>query len=77
MRGGHVQDGNVVRTTAEIVLGELTDVAFRRPVDPETGWDELEIRPRDDAGGSGRQCLDEGGHESSGVDREDDPRHRS
>ena len=45
--GGHVQDGNIVRTTAEVVLGELTDVVFRRPIDPDTTFDELEIAPRD------------------------------
>ena len=39
--GGHLQDGNLVYTTAEIVVGELEDVAFRRPVDPDTGYDEL------------------------------------
>lgn len=47
--GGHVQDGNIVRTTAEVVVGELTDVVFSRPVDAETGWDELDVRPRPDA----------------------------
>jgi len=46
MIGGHVQDGNIVRTTAEVVLGELTHVVFRRPIDPETTWDELEVEPR-------------------------------
>ncbi|HEU4572439.1 MAG TPA: DUF296 domain-containing protein, partial [Candidatus Limnocylindrales bacterium] len=46
MIGGHVQDGNIVRTTAEVVLGELTDVVFRRPIDLETTWDELEVEPR-------------------------------
>ena len=44
--GGHAQEGSIVRTTAEIVLGELEDVVFSRPVDPETGWDELEVVPR-------------------------------
>jgi predicted DNA-binding protein with PD1-like motif len=44
--GGHLQHGSLVRTTAEIVLGELEDVEFHRPVDPDTTWDELEVRPR-------------------------------
>lgn len=44
--GGHAQEGSLVRTTAEVVLGELDDVVFRRPVDPETGWDELVVEPR-------------------------------
>ena len=34
--GGHVQDGNIVRTTAEVVIGELDDSQFTRPIDPET-----------------------------------------
>jgi predicted DNA-binding protein with PD1-like motif len=46
MTGGHLQEGSVVRTTAEVVLGELEDVVFRRPIDPETTWDELVIEPR-------------------------------
>lgn len=44
--GGHLQAGNVIRTTAEVVLGELEDVEFRRPIDPETTWDELKIVAR-------------------------------
>jgi hypothetical protein len=45
--GGHAQEGSIVRTTAEIVIGELEEVRFSRPVDPATGWDELVIVPRD------------------------------
>ena len=44
--GGHLQEGSIVRTTAEVVLGELEDVTFSRPIDPATGWDELAIAPR-------------------------------
>jgi uncharacterized protein len=44
--GGHLQEGSEVFTTAEIVLGELTDVVFSRPLDPETTYDELVISPR-------------------------------
>jgi predicted DNA-binding protein with PD1-like motif len=47
MTGGHLQEGSIVRTTAEVVIGELDDVVFRRPIDPATGWDELEISPRE------------------------------
>jgi len=43
--GGHVVDGCIVHTTAELVLGELTDLAFRRPTDGETGHHELSIDP--------------------------------
>jgi predicted DNA-binding protein with PD1-like motif len=46
VRGGHLQEGSIVRTTAEVLLGELEDVVLRRPVDPETGWDELLVEPR-------------------------------
>jgi predicted DNA-binding protein with PD1-like motif len=44
--GGHAQEGSIVRTTAEVVIGELEDLTFSRPVDPGTGWDELAINPR-------------------------------
>jgi predicted DNA-binding protein with PD1-like motif len=45
--GGHVVSGCTVHTTAELVIGELPDVEFSRPVDEATGYDELSIRPRD------------------------------
>ena len=45
--GGHVVDGCIVHTTAELVLGELTDLAFRRLADSETGYRELSIGRRD------------------------------
>jgi uncharacterized protein len=44
--GGHLQEGSLIFTTAEIVLGELEELSFGRPVDPETGYDELSIQPR-------------------------------
>lgn len=43
--GGHLLPGCRVYTTAEIVLGDLAGLAFSRPVDPETGYAELEISP--------------------------------
>ena len=43
MYGGHLQHGSLIYTTAEIVLGELKDVTFRRRHDPDTGYDELSI----------------------------------
>ena len=49
--GGHLQEGSEIYTTAEIVLGELTDVVFSRPLDPETTYDELVISPRPAAPG--------------------------
>lgn len=41
--GGHLKEGNIIRTTAEIVIGELDDVIFSRELDPQTGYDELKI----------------------------------
>lgn len=43
--GGHLLDGSLVRTTAEIVVGVLPDLEFRRVFDPATGFNELDIRP--------------------------------
>jgi predicted DNA-binding protein with PD1-like motif len=40
--GGHLIDGTV-RTTAEVVLGSLQNVHFRREMDPATGFDELVV----------------------------------
>lgn len=50
MIGGHLQEGSLVRTTAEIVLGEALGLAFRREFDPMSGYRELivdEIEQRD------------------------------
>ena len=44
--GGHLVEGCLIYTTAEIVLGELDDLKFMRTVDPATGYKELEIGPR-------------------------------
>jgi len=44
--GGHMVRGCIVNTTAELVIGELEDVAFSRPIDPATGYDELRVLPR-------------------------------
>ena len=43
VRGGHLLEGCVVRTTAEIALGVVEGVSFSRPHDPRTGYDELSI----------------------------------
>lgn len=43
--GGHVLEGCIVRTTAEIVIGEAPGVAFSRVRDAQTGYRELVIRP--------------------------------
>jgi predicted DNA-binding protein with PD1-like motif len=47
MIGGHLQDGSLIYTTAEIVLAEATDLRFTREPCAESGYDELVIRPRD------------------------------
>ena len=41
--GGHLLKGSLIKTTAEITIGMLTGSAFRRVLDPCTGYAELEI----------------------------------
>lgn len=45
--GGHLVPGCIVNTTAELVIGELQQVEFRRPLDPATGYGELSVQPRE------------------------------
>ena len=42
---GHLLKGNLIYTTAEIVLGESPSHVFTREPDPRTGYSELVIRP--------------------------------
>jgi predicted DNA-binding protein with PD1-like motif len=42
--GGHLLDGNLIYTTAEIVIGEAVDWHFERQMDAETGYLELVVR---------------------------------
>ena len=44
--GGHLVHGCIVNTTAELVIGELPDLEFRRLPDPATGYAELCVLPR-------------------------------
>jgi predicted DNA-binding protein with PD1-like motif len=44
--GGHLVAGCIINTTAELVIGELDEVEFRRPLDPATGYNELSVQPR-------------------------------
>jgi uncharacterized protein len=44
--GGHLLDGSVIYTTAEVVVAELIDLEFRREPDPATGFRELVVGPR-------------------------------
>jgi len=41
--GGHLLDDNLIYTTAEIVVAELTDVEFNREVDATFGYKELVV----------------------------------
>jgi hypothetical protein len=43
--GGHLLDGCVIHTTAELVLLEISCLDFRREFDPQTGFKELLITP--------------------------------
>jgi len=43
MLGGHLLDGSLIYTTAEIVLGIVPRVKFERKVDLATGYLELAI----------------------------------
>lgn len=41
--GGHLMDGSIIFTTAEIVLGVLPETRFEREPDAATGYKELRI----------------------------------
>jgi hypothetical protein len=41
--GGHVMEGCIVRTTAEIAIGDISGINFERRDDSRTGYDELYI----------------------------------
>lgn len=41
--GGHLSDGCLVYTTAEIALGELEDYELKREMDETTGYKELVV----------------------------------
>ncbi len=41
--GGHLMEGNIIHTTAEIVIMELMDYQFQRVFDATTGYKELLI----------------------------------
>jgi predicted DNA-binding protein with PD1-like motif len=43
--GGHVCYGNMVRTTAEVLLAQLTEWTLAREHDAKTGFNELVILP--------------------------------
>lgn len=43
VRGGHLEEGCIVRTTCEIVVGVLEDKKFIREMDDNTGFKELSV----------------------------------
>jgi predicted DNA-binding protein with PD1-like motif len=43
--GGHLDDGCIIYTTAEIVIGISEEYTFVRTLDQQTGYKELEIIP--------------------------------
>ncbi|MGZ5191147.1 MAG: PPC domain-containing DNA-binding protein [Flavisolibacter sp.] len=44
--GGHLLDGCIIYTTAEIIIGETDTLVFTRERDNTTTWNELHIRNR-------------------------------
>ncbi len=42
--GGHLKEGCIVRTTAELVVGELKDLALENRQDAATGYPELRVK---------------------------------
>lgn len=44
--GGHLLDGNIIYTTAEIILQEDDGFVFTREKDNATPWKELQINPQ-------------------------------
>lgn len=44
--GGHLLDGNLVYTTAEVIIGASKELVFTREQDGTTEWNELQINKR-------------------------------
>ena len=44
LTGGHLLEGCIIYTTAEIVIEETTEYVFTRENDDSTGWKELHIK---------------------------------
>ncbi len=44
--GGHLLEGNIIYTTAEIVIGSSDELVFKREKDGTTRWEELVIRKK-------------------------------
>lgn len=43
--GGHLDNGCIIYTTAEIIIGASEEFTFIRTIDEQTGYKELEIIP--------------------------------
>ena len=43
---GHLLEGNLINTTAEIIIQEATDIIFFRENDKTTGWKEIQIKKK-------------------------------
>ncbi|MCW8346612.1 DNA-binding protein [Vibrio sp. ZSDZ65] len=41
--GGHLQEGSLVDTTAELIIHQYSQVSFTREHDPQTGYTELVV----------------------------------
>ncbi len=41
--GGHLKEGTLVTTTAEVVIGYEEGITFERALDQETGFEELSV----------------------------------
>jgi predicted DNA-binding protein with PD1-like motif len=46
-KGGHIADGCIVDTSVEIIIGEATDLIFKRETDTETTYKELNVYPKE------------------------------
>lgn len=44
--GGHLSDGCIINTTAEVIIAEFPKLIFKRAPDEHTGFDELVISSR-------------------------------
>ena len=45
--GGHLMEGNLIYTTAELVIGVMPGLEFAREIDPTYGYPELVVKKRD------------------------------
>lgn len=42
--GGHLKEGSIITTTAEVVIGYDDNTIFERMVDEDTGFEELSVK---------------------------------